>query len=115
MNTRAFLLMFTALLCVGGCSTFKEADTVAGLLIVPYVNAVKIDGHQYIRLVGKKSVALIDPVGAHVVEFYLQRRARFEIFRDQEEAKKIEFPASPNVIITQPPGVLLRPGRYVNA
>ena len=107
MNTRilSFLLLATLLLC--GCSTFKEADAEGGLLLVPHVNAVKIDGKQYIHLIGKKSVAIIDMTGGHVTDFYLQKRASFNIFHDRNDADAGE-PRSLGVMYA---GHSLKPGQ----
>lgn len=90
------LFLIALLLLAAGCADFKQADTGAGLLLVPFVDAVTIEGRPYIRLTGKQSVALVDPVGARVVEFYLQRRAQFQLWGDEE--KKLVWPAAPNVI-----------------
>lgn len=86
-----------------GCDTWKRADMRGGQILAFHVDTIKEQGRDLIRIRGRRSAVLIDPVGAKVVDYHLGRRPRWffepEPYRsDRSRIRQVEQPAGPNVL-----------------
>lgn len=81
----AWLVVLGAL-ALAGCDTWKEADSQAGLAIVPGASRVTEGGRELIRIRGRRSVMLVDPRGGRVVDFHRAAPPRVFFIDDPDRA-----------------------------